>query len=161
MLVLGDRIKNTRISREWTQEELGKKISTNTTKHVISSWERGKSNPDPTQIIALANALEVSSDYLLGLSNFPEPHFRDPFGQLSIFPQIDYAFVKGASWDLPKLINSGISLFVENKEISYKDKQMLTSVIEITMRRMKEVEDEIKDELLNVIPTLDEDSSIL
>ncbi|WP_052769899.1 helix-turn-helix domain-containing protein [Paenibacillus sp. IHB B 3415] len=161
MLVLGERIKNTRISKEWTQEELGKKISVNTTKHVISSWERGKSNPDPSQIYALANTLEVSSDYLLGLSNFPEPHFRDPFGQLSTFPQIDYAFVKGTSWDLPKLIDSGISLFVENRELSYKDKQMLTSVIETIMKRMKEVEDEIKDEMFNVIPILDEDSSIL
>lgn len=161
MFVLGDRIKNTRISREWTQEELGKKISMNTTKHVISSWERGKSNPDPSQIYALANALEVSSDYLLGLSNFPEPHFRDPFGQLSTIPQIDYAFVKGTSWDLSKLMNSGISLFVENRELSHKDKQMLTSVIETITRRMKEFENEIKDELLNVIPNLGEDSSIL
>lgn len=159
MLILGDRIKQTRISRAWTQEDLANKIPTS--KFVISNWERGKANPDPTQIVALSNALEVSSDYLLGLSNFPEPHFRDPFGQLSIFPQIDYAFVKGTSWELSKLINSGISLVVENKEVSYKDKQLLTTVIETIMRRVKEVEDEIKDELLNVIPILDEDSSVL
>ncbi|MEK5490735.1 helix-turn-helix transcriptional regulator [Paenibacillus sp. FSL R7-0297] len=159
MLVLGERIKNMRNSKEWTQEELANKIGT--TKHVISNWERSKANPDPRQIIGLANTFEVSSDYLLGLTNFPEPHFRDPFGQLSIFPQIDYAFVKGTSWDLPKLINSGIPLFVENKEISYKDKQMLNSVIEVIMKRMKEVEDEIKDELLIDIPFSGEDSSIL
>src|SRR5689334_2234156 len=120
MLQLGERIKTTRISKGWTQEELAKKIRT--TKYVISSWERGKANPDPLQIIAMANSFEVSADYLLGLTNFPEPHFRDPFGQISIMPAIDYSFVKGTAWDLLKLINSGITLTVAGNEISSKDK---------------------------------------
>lgn len=137
MLLLGERIKSTRTSREWTQEELARKIRT--TKHVISNWERGKANPDPEQIIALANTFGVSADYLLGLSNFPEPHFRDPFGQLSISPQVDYSFVKGMAWDLVKLINSGITLTVDSEEISPNDKKMFTTIIEVTFKRLKEV----------------------
>lgn len=136
MLVIGERIKSTRTSKEWTQEQLAQKIGA--TKHVISNWERGKANPDPKQIIALATAFEVSADYLLGLSNFPEPHIRDPLGQLTIYPEIDYSFVKGMGWDLVKLIDSGIPLLVDSEEISPNDKKMLTTIIEVTLKRVKE-----------------------
>ncbi|MCK8487017.1 helix-turn-helix domain-containing protein [Paenibacillus sp. MBLB2552] len=141
MLVLGERIKSSRISREWTQEELAKKIGT--TKHVISNWERDKANPDPAQIVALADVFEVSTDYLLGLSNFPQPHFWDPFGQLSIMPVIDYSFVQGMAWDLPRLINSGITLTVNGTEIAPKDKKLITTIIELTLERIKEAQREI------------------
>lgn len=128
MLILGERIKTLRISRGWTQEELAGK--TDTTKHVISNWERNKGNPDPEQITALANTFEVSADYLLGLSNFPEPHFRDPFGQIFLMPAIDYSFVKGSTWDLLKLLRSGISLTVDANEIVHKDKELIATIIE-------------------------------
>ncbi|MNO90751.1 HTH-type transcriptional regulator ImmR [compost metagenome] len=158
MLVLGERIKNTRTSREWTQEELAKKIRT--TKHVISNWERDKANPDPEQIIALANVFEVSADYLLGLSSFPEPHFRDPFGQLSIMPAIDYSFVKGIAWDLPRLINSGITLTVDGNEITPKDKKLITTIIEVTLNRIKEATCEAKVETLESLSKMDQDSQL-
>lgn len=146
MLILGERIKHSRTLREWTQEDIAKKIGT--TKHVISNWERGKANPDPNQIIALASAFEVSGDYLLGLSNYSEPHFRDPFAQLSILPAIDYSFVKGTTWDLPKLINSGITLTINNDEISPKDKLLIIEIIDATLRRINEVAREAKVEAL-------------
>lgn len=146
MSVLGERIKQMRVSREWTQEELANRIGT--TKHVISNWERGKANPDPEQIIALANTLEVSADYLLGLTNYPQPHFRDPFGQLSITPTIDYSFVKKMGWDLPKLINSGIPLTIDNDEISSGDKEMIITIIQAAFKRKREVAREIKEGIL-------------
>jgi len=128
MLILGERIRTLRIARGWTQEELATKIDT--TKHVISNWERNKGNPDPEQITVLANAFEVSADYLLGLSNFPEPHFRDPFGQISSMPAVDYTFVKGSTWDLPKLLSSGIALTIDGNEISPTDKKLIAAIIE-------------------------------
>lgn len=133
MLILGERIKTSRISRGWTQEELAKKI--NTTKHVISNWERNKGNPDPNQITELANTFEISADYLLGLSNFPEPHFRDPFGQISLIPTIDYSFINESTWDLLKLLRSGISLTVDVNEIAPKDKELISTVIEAILTR--------------------------
>lgn len=149
MSVLGDRIKQTRISKEWTQEELSKKIGTS--KNVISNWERGRANPDPKQIIAIANAFEVSSDYLLGLSNYQEPHFRDPFGQITTVPTIDYSFINETTWDLPKLINSGIVLTVGDFQISANDKLMLTTIIEAAIKRIKELPYEVNEEALESI----------
>ncbi|MNW40221.1 HTH-type transcriptional regulator ImmR [compost metagenome] len=133
MLILGERIRTSRISRGWTQEELAGKIDT--TKHVISNWERNKGNPDPEQITALANTFEVSADYLLGLSNFPEPHFRDPFGQITLIPTIDYSFVKGSTWDLLKLLFSGIPLTIDVNAITSKDKELIATIIEAIITR--------------------------
>ncbi|MEO3946744.1 helix-turn-helix transcriptional regulator [Gorillibacterium sp. CAU 1737] len=133
MLILGERIKTSRISRGWTQEELAGKIGT--TKHVISNWERNKGNPDPEQITTLANTFEVSADYLLGLSNFSEPHFRDPFGQITLMPTIDYSFVKGSTWDLLKLLRSGIPLTIDVNEIASKDKELIATIIEAILTR--------------------------
>lgn len=158
MLILGERIKTSRISRGWTQEELAGKIDT--TKHVISNWERNKGNPDPEQISALANAFEVSADYLLGLSNFPEPHFRDPFGQISFMPAIDYSFVKGAAWDLPKLLSSGITLTADNKEITPKDKKLIATIIEAILTRNNDDACGVVEEPLNSLSNVDKDSQL-
>lgn len=135
MPVLGERIKQLRVSREWTQGELADRIGT--TKHVISTWERGKANPNPEQIIALANTLEVSADYLLGLTNYPQPHLRDPFGQLPISPTNVYTFVNKMGWDLLKLINSGIPLTIDNEEINTSDKEMIVTIIEAALKRKR------------------------
>lgn len=146
MLILGEKIKQSRTLKEWTQEDLAHKIGT--TKHVISNWERSKANPDPVQIIKLATTFEVSADYLLGLSDYPEPHFRDPFGQLYFLPAIDYSFIKGMSWDLLKLINSGITLTINNDELSSLDKKMLVELTNITFNRLKEVVYQTREETL-------------
>ncbi|OBY78000.1 hypothetical protein BBG47_18840 [Paenibacillus sp. KS1] len=158
MSVLGERIKSTRSSRKWTQEELAKKIGT--TKQVISNWERSKANPDPKQIIALANTFEVSSDYLLGLSNFPTPHFRDLFGQLSILKEKDYSFVKDKGWDLVELINSDTPLTVGSNKISPNEKKMLTTIIEITLSSIKKVTRDIQEETLKSLINIGEESQL-
>ncbi|MNJ61235.1 hypothetical protein D3C77_570140 [compost metagenome] len=72
---------------------------------------------------------------MLGLSDFPEPHFRDPFGQISLMPATDYSFVKGLTWDLLKLLNSGIPLSVDDSEIVPKDKKLIATVIEAILTR--------------------------
>lgn len=156
MLILGERIKTSRISRGWTQEELAGKIDT--TKHVISNWERNKGNPDPVQITALANAFDVSADYLLGLSIFPEPHFRDPFGQISLMPAIDYSFVKESTWDLLRLLSSGIALTVDGNEIAPKDKKLIATIIEAIINRNNEEICEDKEEPLDSLANMDQDS---
>lgn len=141
MLVLGERIKSTRISRKWTQEQLAKKV--HATKQVISNWERGKANPDPKQIIALANAFDVSSDYLLGLSNLPRPDFRDLLDQLSVIPAVDNTVAKGMPLDLIKLLNLGIKLTIDGIEITPKDMNLISTIIELTVKRINEAKSEI------------------
>ncbi len=63
---IGKIIKEERTQKKLTQEELAKQIGV--TQDSISLWEQGKRIPDTQYIILLCKVLEISSDYLLGLS---------------------------------------------------------------------------------------------
>ncbi|WP_341279745.1 helix-turn-helix transcriptional regulator [Paenibacillus sp. FSL H8-0537] len=143
MSEIGERIRDLRIKLEWTQDLLAQKIGTS--KYVISNWERGIANPDHKQIVLLCNSLNVSADYLLGIIDVAAPYYQDSFGQLSLFPQVDYSFVKEASWDLLKLIDSGIVLIINNKVITNQDKRLLNEIISSIFNRLQEVTRETEE----------------
>ncbi len=60
---LGDRIKEARLQKGWTQAQLGAMVSSDG--KYVSRIERGKSQPSLSMVVALANALEKSPNYLL------------------------------------------------------------------------------------------------
>lgn len=62
---IGNRIKNRRIELGMTQQELAVKIGFKTRSH-ISLLEQGDRNIPISKIEKLANALEVSPEYLMG-----------------------------------------------------------------------------------------------
>ncbi|WP_153464115.1 helix-turn-helix domain-containing protein [Halobacillus sp. SY10] len=64
--MLSQRLKYSRKTKGLTQNELANKIKT--TKGTISNYENGYSTPSNEMLISLANALDVSVDYLLGRS---------------------------------------------------------------------------------------------
>ena len=64
MINFKDRLKELRVEKNITQEELGKLV--NMSKMAISHWEKGHSEPSITQLIILSNYFEVSVDYLIG-----------------------------------------------------------------------------------------------
>lgn len=61
--MMGNRIQTLRKDLGYSQEELAKKIGVS--RQSISKWELNASEPDMNNIIALADALRVSTDYLL------------------------------------------------------------------------------------------------
>ena len=62
--MLSQRLKNARNKMKLTQEELAKKV--NTTKGTISNYENGHSTPSNEMLVLLSDALEITTDYLLG-----------------------------------------------------------------------------------------------
>lgn len=64
-MTMGDRIKNRRIELGMTQQELAVKMGFKTRSH-ISLLEQGDRNIPISKIKKLANALEVSPEYLMG-----------------------------------------------------------------------------------------------
>ncbi|NFS12837.1 helix-turn-helix transcriptional regulator [Clostridium botulinum] len=62
--MLGDNIKELRIKKGLTQEELGKML--NKTKNNISQYETGKREPDIDTLIKLSNLFSVSINRLVG-----------------------------------------------------------------------------------------------
>lgn len=62
-LDLGQRIRQHRISRGWTQEGLAQRTSVSTS--FIGHLERGTRKASLDTIVAISNALDISMDYLL------------------------------------------------------------------------------------------------
>lgn len=62
-----ERLKELREEKELTQTQVAKAI--NVTQRNISFYETGTNEPDLKTIAALANFFDVTTDYLLGLSN--------------------------------------------------------------------------------------------
>lgn len=67
--VLAERLKIARKRRGLTQEQLAQKVKT--TKATISNYENRYSTPSNEMLLDLANALDVTTDFLLGRSSDP------------------------------------------------------------------------------------------
>ncbi len=65
--MIGDRIKNLRVSCEMTQADLAKKL--NITRSSVNAWEMGISTPSTAYLVELSQLFHVSTDYLLGMSH--------------------------------------------------------------------------------------------
>ena len=63
----GQRVRMLREDRDWSQIELAKKIAINNS--VLSRIESGKRDIEDDLLIKFANVFNVSTDYLLGLSD--------------------------------------------------------------------------------------------
>lgn len=65
---LGETIKNARIEKKLTQPQLAKLVGVSA--GMISIWENNINEPKASYIKALAEVLEISADFLLGLSDY-------------------------------------------------------------------------------------------
>lgn len=71
----GDRVKKLRLAKGWTQEYLAELVGVN--QRMIPRYEKTNDEsiePNAEIVANFSRALEVTSDYLLGLSG--EPHER-------------------------------------------------------------------------------------
>jgi transcriptional regulator with XRE-family HTH domain len=61
---LGDRIRSARVRLRMTQADLARQIGISTT--AMNAIEMGTTDPRASRILAIATALKVSTDFLLG-----------------------------------------------------------------------------------------------
>lgn len=61
---IGERIKKARLEKGYTQLQLAEMIGV--AKNTITGYETGTREPDSSRITAIANALNVSGDYIIG-----------------------------------------------------------------------------------------------
>ena len=66
-MIFCERLKELRLKSEMTQDELAKKINISTS--TISFYESGAREPNLSTLISLAKIFNVSTDYLLGLTD--------------------------------------------------------------------------------------------
>ena len=65
--VIGERLAEIRKDHGDTQQDLADKL--NVSKFTISNWEQEKSEPYHSLLVKICQIYDVSSDYLLGISN--------------------------------------------------------------------------------------------
>ena len=68
--MIGIRIKKMRKLRKLTQEQLAEKLET--TRETITRYETSVFYPDAEKLVGLADALECTTDYLLGRTDNPD-----------------------------------------------------------------------------------------
>ena len=73
--MLGERLAYLRRREGISQKELGKKL--NISHYTISSYEKGRSEPNDEIKIRIAQYFNVSLDYLVGLIEKPLPYDRE------------------------------------------------------------------------------------
>ena len=66
--VMGQRIKELRVSKNMFQEELGEKVSIG--QSTIAAYENGRARPSFEVLFKLAIIFDVSIDYILGRVDF-------------------------------------------------------------------------------------------
>ncbi len=67
--MLGHRISELRLARNWSQVELGKRLGV--AKQTVSNWENDNIQPSIEMLIHLSKLFGVTTDYLLGLEKIP------------------------------------------------------------------------------------------
>ena len=66
-----NRIRALRKEKNWSQSELADFLHVHQT--AISQWEKSKTEPDKSNLLALSELFGVSTDYLLGRTESPMP----------------------------------------------------------------------------------------
>jgi transcriptional regulator with XRE-family HTH domain len=66
-MTFGERIISLRKNKKWSQDDLGKKVGTSAP--IIGRYERNEVRPSIEVAKKLADALDVTIDYLIGGSN--------------------------------------------------------------------------------------------
>lgn len=74
-------IRSARMRAGLTQKEVA--VALNKGQTTVASWETGRSQPDAITIIALSELFHVSSDFLLGISNFQDQNSEKFFNALT------------------------------------------------------------------------------
>lgn len=70
-LYFAQRLKELRKEKELTQAELSKKLGYGYT--AIANYESGRNEPSLADLITICRILDVSSDYLIGISDVRKP----------------------------------------------------------------------------------------
>lgn len=70
--LFSERLKNLRVQKNLTMVDIADTLEINKTS--VFTWESTKTIPSTEKLIALADLLEVSLDYLVGRSDDPSRH---------------------------------------------------------------------------------------
>lgn len=62
-MILGQRIKEEREKKQWTQDDLAETL--NVSRQAISKWEVGSTYPDIDRLVQISNLFDITLDSLI------------------------------------------------------------------------------------------------
>ncbi|MEK5282578.1 MULTISPECIES: helix-turn-helix domain-containing protein [Paenibacillus] len=150
MNVTGDRIRNLRKRNNLKQRQLGDLIGVSP--QVISNWERGYSPPDNENIAKLAEALNTSTDYLLGRL---DDIFSDDLSmstRLEIIADQKQEFLSSlhkdqVTFDLIKLLSSSYGIVVNDQLLTRLERELLIKTIINEIASVKSIKQDLLDQV--------------
>lgn len=125
---VGKKIKKLRNEFRYTQTQLGEKLGVGKT--TISNYENGNSFPDNEILIKLSQIFNVSTDYLLGISNIRDRTVLTPKDESDIAKTLDVLKEQIEN-------NENGPLNYNGTEVTSDDAELLLDAIEIALRRVK------------------------
>lgn len=152
-MIFGERIKQLRGERQWTQEYVCEKL--NISNGALSRYETGMYEPKSLDLVKdFANLFNVSTDYLLGLTSYknPKKELEKKLFALNL-TEAEFTF-------LVKMFNESdaidISIYYIQNTISknpYNNREniILNTVLEIVLDYMPNVEDSNDNQSLNAL----------
>ena len=72
-----ERLKKLRLNSALTQSELGEKLGLSA--RVVGFYEKGERSPNLDTLVSIAKYFEVSTDYLLGLTDTPASNLPNSY----------------------------------------------------------------------------------
>lgn len=66
-MIIAKRIKELRLDKKLTQKQLAEKVGCNSS--MVTRWEKEECEPTASAIVKLSEALNCTTDYLLGKSD--------------------------------------------------------------------------------------------
>lgn len=118
--MLRERLKAARKAKKLTQEKLAELI--NTTKGTISNYENGHSTPSNDMLTSLSSALNVSVDYLLGITNKPTHKMGDFIIKAGTFIEYEmqrWKLSEDMTWEEVAYYYKGFPESPENYDVKY------------------------------------------
>jgi HTH-type transcriptional regulator, competence development regulator len=104
MSQVGDRIRELREERDWSQREFAKRVGINYS--VVNRIELGKRNVEDHELAKIADVFGVTTDYLLGRTDNPNPPEDDDkeLGTLAKINQLikEYGIEQMGFFDIEK-----------------------------------------------------------
>lgn len=124
-----DTLKKLRLSKKWTQDELGQKL--HVSDRTIGTWERGTRQPNIETINEIASLFNVTTDYLLGR---PEKEDNSKYYDLSDKEKNDIAI---QAEKLMEGIETGSNLNFYGEPATKEQKDRLLMAVKMAMEMNK------------------------
>lgn len=112
-----NRIQDLRKQAKLSQDDLAKIVHVHQT--AVSQWETGKTYPDTSTLILLADYFNVSIDYILGRSDNPDTKYHITEKDL---PEYERIMLKAYRNSTPELQNLALAALAQHQSYRKENK---------------------------------------